>query len=668
MKFLKYFIPLVIAIIAIIFFASPIKTFVYHVVGQSHSIGSIINNTKGLVYLSDHNSPVDPVNQIAGAGPVVLGASDELNNITFNIPSNFNDSVTIKDLTLDGQLNIKSSVKADGQTFDLGNGVLKASNIIYGIAAGAGLLVDDSQNPTISNTGVLSLGGQSGDVNLEAGSGITIDGLKISATGFTATAGTGISVDGNTISNNDSGSSQSIFKTISVLSQNSINAGSNSDTLTFEAGSGITLTTNASTKTLTIAAGGVGGGVTGLNSLTGGLTLVGGGINSVSTAGSTITVTGTEADTLSSITGRGASTSTAVAFNGGLSTSNLGTVAGVSTSLNPTGPNLYDLGSSTANQYNNIYSQAVYQNGNQVCDASGNCTTSGAWTQSGSNVYLTDNTANVGIGVSNPTEKLTVAGNIVPSADLTYDLGSSALRFRHVYADNVAASGSATFGDVVIQGKTNQIVDNTNLANGKAVYVYEVKKDADTGKWINSEKIQASSWYNETIDADSSSCSLASDDRCGSRSFPPKVEIIATDTNVYIYDAKDNSLWMKIATGSGYSLDSSSTINDIFALNGSLYIATTKGLVQYDFITDRVYRFDYHSGSGGRASYLGNIGDRNSNKGYGGRSAWGQIASDKVNGVSATLINGKLFVAVSTLGGASVINISDQKVVRYINH
>ncbi|MBI5036358.1 S-layer family protein, partial [Candidatus Micrarchaeota archaeon] len=47
--------------------------------------------------------------------------------------------------------------------------------------------------------------------------------------------------------------------------------------------------------------------VTSLNSLTGGLTISGGGINTISTVGSTITVTGTEADTLQSVTTRGAS-------------------------------------------------------------------------------------------------------------------------------------------------------------------------------------------------------------------------------------------------------------------------------------------------------------------------------------------------------------------------
>ena len=74
------------------------------------------------------------------------------------------------------------------------------------------------------------------------------------------TAGTGISVTGGpittsgsiTVTNNDRGSSQDIFKTIAVSGQTNIVADSNNDTLTFAAGTGISITTNATTDTVTI--------------------------------------------------------------------------------------------------------------------------------------------------------------------------------------------------------------------------------------------------------------------------------------------------------------------------------------------------------------------------------------------------------------------------------
>lgn len=74
------------------------------------------------------------------------------------------------------------------------------------------------------------------------------------------TAGTGISVSGSpsstagviTVTNNDTGSAQNIFKNIAVSGQSTIVADSNNDTLTLAAGTGISLTTNAGTDTLTI--------------------------------------------------------------------------------------------------------------------------------------------------------------------------------------------------------------------------------------------------------------------------------------------------------------------------------------------------------------------------------------------------------------------------------
>ena len=71
-------------------------------------------------------------------------------------------------------------------------------------------------------------------------------------------AGTGISVSASTgdvtVTNSDRGSSQNIFKTIAVSGESNIVADSNNDTLTFAAGSNVTLTTDAATDTVTIAA------------------------------------------------------------------------------------------------------------------------------------------------------------------------------------------------------------------------------------------------------------------------------------------------------------------------------------------------------------------------------------------------------------------------------
>jgi hypothetical protein len=98
-------------------------------------------------------------------------------------------------------------------------------------------------------------------VDLTAGTGITVSGGPITTSGSI------------TVTNNDRGSSQNIFKNIAVAGQSTIVADVNDDTLTIVAGSGVTLTTNNTTDTLTISASGSGGSVTSVGTsapLTGG--------------------------------------------------------------------------------------------------------------------------------------------------------------------------------------------------------------------------------------------------------------------------------------------------------------------------------------------------------------------------------------------------------------
>lgn len=86
-----------------------------------------------------------------------------------------------------------------------------------------------------------------------------VTGLGYLTTAVTSvTAGAGISVSASTgsvtITNTDLGSSQNIFKNFAVSGQSTVVADSNNDTLTLEAGSNVTITTNATTDTITISA------------------------------------------------------------------------------------------------------------------------------------------------------------------------------------------------------------------------------------------------------------------------------------------------------------------------------------------------------------------------------------------------------------------------------
>lgn len=194
----------------------------------------------------------------------VLAASTKklLGKISFNIPSYFTDTATFeKATTFNGKATFNNDIQITNHNLDLGTGQLTASNVVYSVTGGDGISVTGGQRPVVTNTGVLSVQGQTGAVSFLAGSGITFDGLTVNNTGVTSlqgqsgavtlTAGSGISINGTTISST-SQSSGNAFGNITV-GGTTIAAGSTSDTVTFTAGSGITLTPDATNKTLTFA-------------------------------------------------------------------------------------------------------------------------------------------------------------------------------------------------------------------------------------------------------------------------------------------------------------------------------------------------------------------------------------------------------------------------------
>jgi hypothetical protein len=142
----------------------------------------------------------------------------------------------------------------------------------------------------------ITLGGDlSGDVTIDGSQDVTLTAtigansieLGTDTTGdYVATIGgtDGVSISGTgtegravTIANTDKGSSQNIFKNVAVSGQSDIVADTNNDTLTVESGTGISITTNATTDTLTIGNSGV--------------TALSGTANQISASGSTGSVT-----------------------------------------------------------------------------------------------------------------------------------------------------------------------------------------------------------------------------------------------------------------------------------------------------------------------------------------------------------------------------------------
>jgi len=125
-------------------------------------------------------------------------------------------------ITNTGVLSLQGDTGALSLTAGTGIGIsgLTISNTgIISASAGSGISVSGTNPLTITNTGVLSLQGDTGALSLSAGTGIGISGLTISNTGIiSASAGDGISVSGtNPLSIAMSGSYSGVFTASGAL-------------------------------------------------------------------------------------------------------------------------------------------------------------------------------------------------------------------------------------------------------------------------------------------------------------------------------------------------------------------------------------------------------------------------------------------------------------------
>lgn len=177
------------------------------------------------------------------------------------------DESYFKTIAVSGQDSIVADTGTDTLTVASGSGITLTTNQstdtltitnsgVTGATAGSGIGVSSSAgNVTFTNTGVTSL---------TAGSGISVSasvgGITIANSGIISVVtdpGSGISLDTSVpnvvrITNSSPATSISAFRTIAISGQDSIQADSSADTLTLVAGTGITLTTNESTDTITI--------------------------------------------------------------------------------------------------------------------------------------------------------------------------------------------------------------------------------------------------------------------------------------------------------------------------------------------------------------------------------------------------------------------------------
>src|SRR3989344_5420121 len=181
----------------------------------------------------------EPVSQKIGEDILGLSVGRAKYLFRVNVPTSFSqDAEFLKGISVSGIATTSGGIDTQNFDVDAGTGSVFASNLIYGLVAGDGIAIGPGQTPTVTNTGVLSVGGQTGAVSL--------------------TAGTGISISGTKITNTSTGSVEDTFKRV-LIGSDTITASGTNDELEFAAGTGISLSADTTNKTVTITSTATGG-------------------------------------------------------------------------------------------------------------------------------------------------------------------------------------------------------------------------------------------------------------------------------------------------------------------------------------------------------------------------------------------------------------------------
>ena len=248
-------------------------------------------------------------------------------------------------------------------------------------------------------------------------------------TSVAASAGSGISITGSpittsgtlTITNTDLGSSQNIFKNVAVSGQNTIVADSNNDTLTFVAGSNVSITTNDTNDSITINS---------TDQYTGTVTSVG------LSMPSAFTVTNSPVTTSGTLTVTGAGTTAQyIRGDGTLATYDEGTVTSIATSAPITGGTITSTGTigitqadSTTDGYLSSTDWNTFNNKQDAITnpvtGTGTATRVAFWNSSSSissdaDLYWDDTNNRLGVGTASPSTDLQVDGSALITSNAT---------------------------------------------------------------------------------------------------------------------------------------------------------------------------------------------------------------------------------------------------------
>ena len=222
------------------------------------------------------NSKLSNSSITIGSDSISLGGTQtDLNGIT---------SLDVDNITIDGNVISSTNTNGDITLTPNGTGKVILKGITYPASDGTNgqaIVTDGSGNLSFSTisgggSGIASLAADTSpelggnldvvthsivsssnrDINITPnGSGkVVIDGLSFPTSDGSADQVLKTDGSGNLsfVNQSGGGGSQNLFSTIAVSGQSNIAADATTDTLTFAAGTGVTLTTNASTDTLTI--------------------------------------------------------------------------------------------------------------------------------------------------------------------------------------------------------------------------------------------------------------------------------------------------------------------------------------------------------------------------------------------------------------------------------
>ncbi|MCR4274984.1 MAG: LamG domain-containing protein [Candidatus Campbellbacteria bacterium] len=289
-----------------------------------------------------------------------------------------------------------------------------------------------------------------------------------------------------------------------------------------------------------------------------------------------------------------------------------------------------------------------------------------------------DANANTGNGLHILVDQSQVTGYpLLIEDDAGSDLFSVAENGAVDVGSQTTRADIEVYGEIIKKGFTA----STSIPTINSIFVYDTTRDSDAGKWTNDLLAIGKSWYIEAKDdAIGDPCVPTTDDRCGTSSFPKKAVIVSTPTDVYIFDAMTNIMWMRFTqTGGTFALgtDTNNNPSGVFALNGVVYVGTNgtggTGLYAFDFFQDRLFNYD----SVDRTQGDQDIAKRNTAITYATNAitdlsitdnivndVHGAVISGSTGGVNLA-VNGNTFIAAATDQSVALINLSAGRVIRY---